>query len=163
MYRTSKVACCWAILLALACGGVWLNTSAGHSPATAAEEAKKKRAVEPVEGDMHEFMGHLYEPAYKRLRQSLASKPTSQEAWKNVASDALILAEGGNLLLGRSADSTDDHWASNATGIRTFGSFVYRSAREKDYMNAVFYYRHMVEQCNDCHREFGSADMRLEP
>ncbi|MBI2477365.1 MAG: hypothetical protein HYV60_01545 [Planctomycetia bacterium] len=163
MHRISKAACCLGTLIGLACYGLWFVASAGHTPVTAAEETKKKHAVEAVEGDMHEFMGHLYEPTYKRLRQALASKPTGEEAWKHVASDALILAEGGNLLLARSPDSTDDAWASNATGIRTFGSFVYRSAREKDYMNALFYYRHMVEQCNDCHREFGSPDMRLEP
>ena len=163
MRRIPTVSCSAGALLGLVCGGVWFAASEGPTPLAAAGQSEDKYAVKPVEGDMHEFMGHLYEPTYKRLRQSLASKPASEEAWKNVASDALILAEGGNLLLTRSFDATDDAWESNAAGIRTFGTSVYRSAREKDYTNVLFYYQHMIEQCNDCHREFGSGDMRLEP
>ncbi|MBM4000284.1 MAG: hypothetical protein FJ297_12245 [Planctomycetes bacterium] len=126
-------------------------------------QGKAKQPLEMVEGDMHEFMGHVYEPLYGRLRQSLSSKPVSDEQWKQAASDALIIAEVGNLLLLRSPDESNKAWTTNATGIRTFGGLVYRAVREKDYQNAVFHYRHMIEQCNDCHRQFGSPDMHIDP
>ena len=162
MCKLSTVVCSGAIL-GIVCSGAWFAASAGPTPGAEAEKPQRKPAIKPVEGDMHEFMGHLFEPTYKRLRQSLAAKPTSKAAWKNTASDALILAEAGNLLLARAPDGQGNSWTSNATGIRTFGTFVYRAAREKDYMTVLFNYRHMVEQCNDCHREFASDKPRLEP
>ena len=155
----------WTII----CGGgalvglVWFAACAVHTPDATAQKPESKRKNKPVENDMHEFMGHLFQPPYERLRQSLAIKPSGKAAWKNIASDSLILAEGGNLLLARSPDEQDDSWVSNATGIRTFGTFVYRSSREKDYTTVLFNYRHMVDQCNDCHREFADGVPHLDP
>ncbi len=163
MPRTLTVICGTGALASFIACGLWLFGSVERVPGAERAQQKNRRTIKPVEGDMHEFMGHLFGPTFERLRRSIASKPTSDGEWKNIATDALILGEGGNLLLVRSPDEQGDPWASNATGIRTFGSFVYRAAREKDYTTALFNYRHMVEQCNDCHREFAAGEPRLEP
>jgi hypothetical protein len=134
-----------------------------RAPAGPAAPPPTKYRIKPVEADMHEFMGHVCKPLYSRLRQGLAARPIDEAAWKSVASDALILAEAGNLLLGRAPEADGDRWASNAVGLRTFGTLVYRSSREKDYQPAQFNFRHLVEQCNDCHREFAGGEPRLEP
>ena len=54
---------------------------------------------QPVEKNMHEFMEYVFQPTYQRLKQSMAGLPANSGAWKGIKSDALILAEGGNLLL----------------------------------------------------------------
>lgn len=38
----------------------------------------------------------------------MASEPTNNAGWKTIKSDALILAEGGNLLLSRSPEDKDE-------------------------------------------------------
>ncbi|MDG2384524.1 MAG: hypothetical protein P8N76_22840 [Pirellulaceae bacterium] len=120
--------------------------------------------IEPVESDMHEFMEYFFQPTYKRLKAAMANEPNDKTGWKEVKSNALILAEGSNLLLTR-APSADDaaDWNNHSVQVQTFGSQLYKAAKAKDYATANRSYRAMIKNCNACHRQFENGKHILKP
>ena len=119
--------------------------------------------VEPVEDDMHEFMEYLFQPTYKRLKVSMAEEPADKKGWKAIKSDALILAEGGNLLLAHVPDTDGADWTKHSVVVRRHGGDLYRAAKAKDYAKATGSYRLMIEHCNACHKQFENGKHILEP
>jgi hypothetical protein len=86
---------------------VFSNMSSTTAPAVAADDAKAAAAA-PVEDDMHEFMEYVFEPTFKRLQQQMAVKEKDRAVWKQIKSDSLILAEGGNLTMMRGGKDSAD-------------------------------------------------------
>ena len=117
----------------------------------------------PVEKDMHEFMEHMFEPTFKRLKKSMATEPAERATWKAIASDALILAEGSNQLMVRSPERGEASWAKPSALVRKLGGELYMAARRKDAGKAKAAYGAMVEQCNACHRAHADGKHILKP
>lgn len=117
----------------------------------------------PVEDDMHEFMEYVYQPPYKRLKALIAVAEKDNATWKGIKSDALILAESGNLLLGRGPDSDQADWNKHSIASRTFGGQLYRAAKEKNVEKTEQAYKMMLESCNACHQQFSGGDPELMP
>jgi hypothetical protein len=117
----------------------------------------------PVEKDMHEFMEYVFEPTYQRLKQSMASEPADNPRWKRIKSDALILAEGGNLLLLRTPPEDSKTWDENSAAVRDLGGKLYASAKKKDYPSARRDYEAMLVNCNACHTKFAKGEHQLTP
>ena len=120
-------------------------------------------APKPVEPDMHEFMEYVFQPTYKRLKAALAEKPADRAAWGTVKSSALILAEGGNLLLFRKPKKETQDWIGHAVSVRTFGGKLYRSAKQRDYAASRQHYEAMLSNCNRCHQQFAGGEHQLKP
>ena len=118
---------------------------------------------EIVEDSMHEFMEYVFQPTYRRLKDSMASEPADNRGWKAIKSDSLILAESCNLLFVRKPDDGAVDWAKHAAASRTHGSELYQAARTKDYANATAAYKSMLNNCNACHRQFEDGKHILEP
>ena len=116
----------------------------------------------PVD-NMHHFMEYVFEPAYKRLKTSLADAPADRAAWKAVKGDSLTLAEGCNLLLLRAPDEAGDKWRSLAGATRTRAAQLYNAARESDYETARGSYVGMLKACNTCHKQFADGKHQLQP
>lgn len=124
---------------------------------------KAKADAVPVEEDMHEFMEYVFQPTYKRLKASMAATEKDNGTWKNIKSDSLILAEGGNLLLIRGPESDEKDWNKHATTVRDFGGQLYRAAKKKDDAESQKVYRLMIKNCNDCHQQFAGGEHQLTP
>jgi hypothetical protein len=118
---------------------------------------------EPVEKDMHEFMEYVFQPTYQRLKQSMASEPADDNRWKGIKSDALILAEGGNLLLARMPDEDAKSWNEHSVAVRDFGGKLYAAAKKKDFKSARREYETMLTNCNRCHTAFAAGEYQLKP
>ena len=129
--------------------------------------ANEARAVasepQPVDDSMHHFMEYVYEPAYKRLRTSMADEPADKQAWKGIKGDALTLAECANLLLSRAPDEDADTWRELSATVRGHGGDLYQAARQSDYAAASKAYKTMITSCNDCHDHFADGEHQLEP
>ncbi len=145
-----------------------LGTLAIHHAANpyrlgAVEPVSNKAAPQAVEDDMHEFMEYVFQPTYKRLKQSMSAEPADNSVWKGIKSDSLILAEGGNLLLLRVPDEDAATWSELSAAVRDLGGQLYRSAKKKNYADAGKSYRAMLMKCNDCHNKFADGEHQLAP
>lgn len=133
-------------------------TALAQPPASQPEDA----AV-PVEDDMHEFMEYVFQPTYKRLKESMSASEKGNGIWKSIKSDSLILAEGGNLLLIRGPKSDTKDWNKYSTSVRDFGGQLYRAAKKKDNTESQKVYRTMIQNCNACHQLFADGEHQLKP
>jgi len=130
-----------------------------------AAAAKTATAVKttPVEADAHEFMEYYFEPTYKRLKVSMAAEPTDKSTWKGIKSDALILAEGGNLLLDRTPSEDGEAWNKYSVATRELAAQLYQAAKAKDYKAGKLAYYEMLFKCNACHHKFNGGEPELTP
>jgi hypothetical protein len=129
----------------------------------AAGAAVLAAAPQPVEPDMHEFMEYLFQPTYRRLKLSMASAPADNAGWKAIKADSLILAEGGNLLLGRAPDGDAAAWDALSVAVRELGGQLYQAAKNKDFDTARGHYQAMLLKCNACHDQFAGGEHQLTP
>lgn len=144
----------------------WMFSGLGDAPNTAhAAEPQNSdlQSLQPVEDDMHEFMEYVFQPTYRRLKPNMSSLSDNSGAWPAIKSDALILAEGGNLLLIRGPQEDASAWRKHSVAVRDFGGKLYRAAKNKDAQAAQQNYVSMVENCNNCHRQFAGGEHILTP
>jgi hypothetical protein len=98
-----------------------------------------------------------------RLKQAMASEPADNVRWKAIKSDALILAEGGNLLLVRTPLEDSKAWNEGSATVRELGGSLYESAKKKDYKSARRNYETLLLNCNRCHTKFAKGEHQLVP
>ncbi|NNJ27194.1 cytochrome c [Alienimonas chondri] len=133
-------------------------------PAADVKDPVADRPLAPVETDMHEFMEYVYQPTYRRLKASMAAEEKDRKAWSAVKSDALILAEAGNLTLMRGPQGEDRAaWNAHSVATRDAGGALYRAAKAKDESVAQQSYRTMIQHCNACHTQFADGEHMLTP
>ena len=133
--------------------------------AVAAEKDSEKTssAPQPVDDDMHHLMEYVFEPAWKRLRLTMASEPADKKAWSAVKGDALTLAEVTNLLLHRLPEEKEADSLKLTVETRAAGSDFYQAARKRDFASATKSYKLMLNKCNACHDAFADGEHQLEP
>lgn len=149
----------FAAPLALALGALALT-----APTRAAEKEKEKPpALVPVDVNMHDFMEGMFQAPYRRLKVALAAEPKDAAGWKAVRSDALILAEGSNLLLTRLPKADADLWSKHSVASRDSGADLLKAAKAKDYPAARKAYEAMLGHCNACHKKFEDGKHILAP
>lgn len=119
--------------------------------------------VEIVEDNMHEFMEYIFQPTYRRLKASMASKPKDKKAWKPIKSDSLILAESCNLLFVRTPEQDAKDWVKHSIASRDAGSELYHAAQAKQFDVAKTAWTKMLDNCNACHRQFEDGKHILAP
>jgi hypothetical protein len=112
---------------------------------------------------MHDLMESVFQSPYRRLKASLAAEPKDALAWKAVRSDALILAEGGNLLLLRKPEKDGDEWTKHSTASRDAGAAMFKAAKDKDFAATKKAYEKMLGHCNACHKKFDEENHVLTP
>lgn len=118
--------------------------------------------LKPVESDMHEFMEYIYKPTYLRLRTALAKKPRRSD-WRKIKADALVQAEGGNLLLIRGPKEDAATWKKMSLENRSLGGKLYAAAKKRDYETAKKHWGAMIKSCNACHTKFAGGEHQLKP
>lgn len=142
---------------------VLFGRSESVAPARAADKEPAKVAPKPVPVSMHDFMEGVFQSPYKRLKAGMAAAPTDAAAWKALRSDALILAEGGNLLLIRLPEKDGDLWAKYSADSRDAGAELVKAAKAKDFPGAKKAYEAMLNHCNACHKKFEDGKHILTP
>lgn len=152
---------CFLVLGLLGVGRVVWGPSA--DTVRTARAAEPVADVVPVESDMHEFMEYVCEPPYKRLKPLLAGESIDKAGWKSIKSDALILAEAGNLLIGRTEEKEVADWNAHSKKVRESGGALYAAAKKKDTAEAKKQWAGMLESCNACHKQFAGGEHMLQP
>lgn len=146
---------CFAILV----GGTVLLASR-YVNDTAGEGRNGRAAVtaetEPVEPNMHEFMEYYFQSPFRRLERAMRKPPEETRAWKEIKSDTLILAESGNLLLGRTEENVEA-WDKHSIAVRETGREMYKATLESDFETAKVHFQSMVDNCNACHDQFADG------
>lgn len=153
------LACGLCVLLGFAVVG----RSEGVAPAPTADKEGAKAAIKPVPVDMHDFMEGVFQSPYNRLRNAMAAEPKAAAGWKAIRSDALILAEGGNLLLTRLPEKDADLWTKYSVDSRDAGAELVKAAKAKDFPGARKAYETMLNHCNACHKKFEDGKHILKP
>jgi hypothetical protein len=144
--------------LALVVAGVWFLSPA---PTSYGDDPPKTTPV-PVDTSMHDFMEGVFQGPYRRLKPAIAAEPKDNAGWKVVRSEALILAEGGNLLLLRKPEKEGDKWAAMSVAVRDAGAELVQAARMKDFAGSRKAYEKMIDRCNACHQHFDGGKHQLD-
>jgi mono/diheme cytochrome c family protein len=93
----------------------------------------------------------------------MATAPADNPAWKALRSDALILAEGSNLLLLRKPEKDAEAWAKFSVDSRDAGAELVKAGKQRDFAAAKAAYEKMLTHCNACHKQFDNGKHQLEP
>jgi hypothetical protein len=145
--------------------GFWI-AQVGMAPpksVAAAEKAEEAATPRPVNTSMHDFMEGVFQAPYRRLKTSMSAEPKDNAGWKAIRSDALILAEGGNLLLLRKPAKDGGEWAKYSIASRDAGAELFKAAKAKDFAKAKKAYETMLTHCNACHKKFDEENHQLKP
>jgi hypothetical protein len=135
----------------------------GPQPAQGDDTVQAAPGLVPVEHSMHEFMEYVFQPTYLRLKPAIAAPPSGNPGWKAIKSDALILAEGGNLLLLRKSAKDPANWDAYSVAVRDTAGQLYKAARAKDFAASRKAYEQMLISCNRCHTQFAGGKHMLAP
>jgi hypothetical protein len=136
------------------------------TPANAANKAPDKAPAGtpvPVETSMHDFMEGVFQGPYRRLKVSMAAEPKDNAGWKAIRGEALILAEGGNLLLLRKPAMDAEEWVKYSAASRDAGADLFKAAKAKDFTASKKAYEAMLTHCNACHKKFDDGKNQLTP
>lgn len=134
-----------------------LQTSAAEPTEAAVDE------IRPLDVNMHDFMEGVFQSPYRRLKVAMEKEPADAQGWKALRSDALILAEGSNLLLVRKPEKDVADWLKYSNASRDAGAEIIKAAKQKDFAVSKEAYAQMLEHCNACHKQFEKGRHILQP
>lgn len=109
------------------------------------------------------LMEGLLDPNFRGLEKRLGEKPAEAETWTIVRGQALLVAEGGNLLMLRPPRNFGQEvWMSRATDLRAAAARLARAASAKDYLRCRTGMGDVASACNRCHQTF-RVPLRIKP
>jgi len=154
-----------AVVAAAVCYRTSTSTAqAADQPAAKAEAAPTSfKNVEPVEPSIHELMEYAFEEPYKRLKANLPGETADRAYFRALKSDALILAEGGNMLLMRLPKEDVEAWTELSLAMRGEATLLYKAGKAKDVEGARKLFASLVLKCNACHDKFAAGEHQLAP
>ncbi len=151
-------------LLTLALGTAFSITWTNYQPQiTATEPAPADDAMKPVDVNMHDLMEGMFQAPYRRLKVAMEKEPADPPAWKALRSDALILAEGNNLLMLRKPEKDVEAWIKYSVDARDAGAELVKAAKKQDFAASKAAYVKMLDHCNACHKQFEKGKHILKP
>jgi hypothetical protein len=102
-------------------------------------------------------------PNFEGLQRHFKEKPANNDVWTFARGQALIVAEGGNLLLMRPPrNQGQDAWMEQAMNMRSLAARLARSAASRDYEASRAGLVALANACNRCHQTF-RVGRHLEP
>ena len=150
----------WIALLGTAFTLSWINL---QPQSQANEPVAADEALKPVDVNMHDLMEGMFQLPYRRLKKSMEAEPADPPAWKQLRSDALILAEGNNLLILRKPEKDVEAWVKYSVDSRDAGAEIVKAAKKNDFAASKAAYVKMLEHCNACHKQFEKGKHILTP
>src|SRR5438132_1051558 len=136
-----------ASLLALAgiLAAVPAETKSAPQPAPRLEPVAETRLI--MEG--------MLMPNYRGLERILKQAPADNDGWVFARGQALLIAEGGNLLLLRPPHNAGAAvWQDRAAELRATAAKLARAAAERDYARCRLGLHEVAGVCNRCHHAF---------
>ena len=108
---------------------------------------------QPV-GNMSQLMVNIIYPASDAIFYFERKLPSNQVEWNELANQALILAESGNLLLmpGRARDKAN--WTKDAKLLIDAGAAAYKAAKAKDVEGVRAVNDALYASCVTCHAQY---------
>ena len=105
-------------------------------------------------GNMSQLMVNIIYPASDAIFYFERKLPSNQVEWNELANQALILAESGNLLLmpGRARDKAN--WTTDAKLLIDAGAAAYKAARAKDVEGVRAVNDALYASCVTCHTQY---------
>lgn len=118
---------------------------------------------EPV-AETRLLMEGIHKANFDGLGRVLKDKPTDAEGWSFARGQALLIAEGANLLLLRPPTDARarDEWNTRSTDLRVAAISVAKAAAAKDYTESRASVADLANSCNRCHTAF-NVPQRLAP
>src|SRR5205823_14994868 len=102
-------------------------------------------------------------PNFRGLEKLLKQAPADNEAWAFVRGQALLIAEGGNLLLLRPPHNAGETvWQDRAAELRSVATKLARAAAARDYTRSRIGLHEVAGVCNRCHSAF-RVPVRFSP
>ncbi len=152
-------------VLTLALGLTFTVTWLNYQPQISAVEPvpADDSTPKPVDVNMHDLMEGMFQAPYRRLKTAMEKEPADPPAWKALRSDALILAEGSNLLLLRKPEKDVADWVKYSVASRDAGAEILKAAKNKDFAASKEAYVKMLDHCNACHKQFEKGKHILKP
>jgi hypothetical protein len=144
--------------------GYWTvaEDAVSQQPATSATQPATKAAPAPLDLTMHDFMEAVFQGSYRRLKTAIASAPRDNAGWKAIRTDAVVLAEGCNLVLLRTPKKDGDKWNEITLTVRDSGAELVKASKARDYATARKSYELMIDRCNTCHKQFDDGKNQLD-
>jgi hypothetical protein len=110
-------------------------------------------AFQPI-GNMSQLMVSIIYPSSDAIFYVDRKPPSNDVEWNALASQALILAESGNLLLmpGRTVDK--GNWVKDTKMMIDAGAAAYKAARAKNIEGVRAVNDALYESCVTCHMQY---------
>lgn len=131
--RFTAVAAAWLALVAVATG--------------------QAQDVKPV-GSVMDIMNAMTIPASTAIFDVGREEPATEEAWKALEHQALILAESGNLLMLGERARDKGEWVQRSRDLIDAGIIALEAARKKDAEAVLAAGDTIIEACENCHASY---------
>jgi hypothetical protein len=107
-------------------------------------------------GTMSQLMIDIIYPTSDAIFYVERTPPKAEVDWEMLASQALMLAESGNLLMmpGRARDQGD--WIKYSKTMQDIGATAFKAARNKDLPAIVALNQGLNDVCVACHMQYRS-------
>jgi hypothetical protein len=101
------------------------------------------------------LMEGIHQANYRGLERLLQQRPADDDTWRFVRGQALLIAEGGNLLMLRPPRSGgQEDWMRRSTDLRESAAVLARLAGAQDYERSRAALGDVANACNRCHQTF---------
>lgn len=137
--KKTAVSVCTALVLALGVSGSLLQVMAADSAALQATTS------------MSELMTRVVQPTSDAVFYVSRTPPETDEDWRHLENQSLMLAESANLLLIPGYVREQEQWIADSLLMRDAAVAAYEASKNKDLfaleeLNGVLY-----ESCESCH------------
>jgi Cytochrome C' len=138
-----------SVLLSLS--GVFLFALSGHSQNAGGKIVPK---LEPI-AETKLIMEGLLHSNFRGLERTLNQKAPDAQGWTFARGQALLIAEGANLLMLRPPKNQGEQaWFERAMELRTFATQLAQVAARKDLDRGRTSLQTLANSCNRCHQTF---------
>jgi hypothetical protein len=99
----------------------------------------------------HHLMDGLVRPAQTAIAAAAKEAPADDRAWRNLATTAVMLQEGGQLLKTTGRAKDQDVWMKDADALISVGAAVQKAAEAKDHAALQAAAGGLNATCQGCH------------
>lgn len=110
-------------------------------------------SYQPV-GTMSQLMVNIIYPASDAIFYIERNPPKTEVEWNAVRSQALMLAESGNLLMMPSRARDQGNWIKDSKMMIDAAAAAYKAALAKDMNGVLAVSDRLTESCIACHRQY---------
>ena len=124
--------------------------------------AQAPTSYQPV-GTMSQLMVDIIYPASDAIFYVERTPPQNERDWNILRSNALMLAESGNLLMMDSRARDKGDWMKDAKLMVDVGAAAFKAARARDLAAIVALNDDLNTACVTCHQQYRPNYRRREP